>query len=562
MMKKLLAAILVCGLVCSGISLAAESLVKVGVSADTMIIAGSNKNKNYGTSTSINVGGGPGTLDARIGLVRFEAETIPEPGASRVLLNLYCTRSKGDEVLYFGISGENKTAWAETEITYSSAPEDLTASVGTDGAGYIGTMALTSASVGAWVQFDVTEYALAQTDGVYAFRLTAPTVASNTATTNFASNNTADSTQHPYLSFDYNEYSSVICGADTMIRNGANADKAYDGINYVQLGDPGRFGLFRFDTADVDLSGVNYVSLDLTVKRAPSGSLDLFCYGLGEPFKAWEETITGGQAEESGLWASEENMTAAAVIKGLEIGDTVGIDVTDYVLQQQDGICAFKISTSREKEAERIDFYTREQAGSEPTLTFHSGDSGKAFADLAKISLPRVATEDFELPETGSNGSTIRWTSDNAAVSAEGVVTRPDYEAGDVQVILTANATCGSAEQTRSFLVTVPRRLAGGILQFSRGGILLESLSKGQTDISIVTDPAAETCRMVTAIYRDSDNGTELVSAQLVEGTNTEDGKLQFADSLTLEKTNGLRVKAFLIDLYSMMPIVKSAELS
>ena len=254
MVKKLLAAILVCGLVCSGISLAAENSVEVGVSADTTIIDGSNKNKNYGTNASIIVGGGPGTIDARIGLVRFEAETIPEPGASRVLLNLYCTRSKGDEVLYFGISGENKTAWAETEIAYSSAPSDFTASVGSDGAGYIGTMALTSASTGAWVQFDVTDYALAQTDGVYAFRLTAPTVASNTATTTFASNNTADSTQHPYLSFDYNAYSSVFCEADTMIRNGANADKAYDGINYVQLGDPGRFGLFRFDTADVDLS--------------------------------------------------------------------------------------------------------------------------------------------------------------------------------------------------------------------------------------------------------------------------------------------------------------------
>ncbi len=57
------------------------------------------------------------------------------------------------------------------------------------------------------------------------------------------------------------------------------------------------------------------------------------------------------------------------------------------------------------------------------------------------------------LPVTGDNGSTVTWTSSNAAVSGNGTVTRS--AAGDVVVTLTATVTKGEAAATRAFTVKV-----------------------------------------------------------------------------------------------------------
>jgi len=68
-------------------------------------------------------------------------------------------------------------------------------------------------------------------------------------------------------------------------------------------------------------------------------------------------------------------------------------------------------------------------------------------------------TANLVLPTVGTNGTTIAWTSDNAAVNAtNGTVTRPAYSAGDATVKLTATITKGTATVTKQFTVEVLKR--------------------------------------------------------------------------------------------------------
>ena len=68
----------------------------------------------------------------------------------------------------------------------------------------------------------------------------------------------------------------------------------------------------------------------------------------------------------------------------------------------------------------------------------------------------RETTENITLPTTGKNNAKITWTSNNAAISNTGVVTRPVYPAGDVRVTLTATLTLeGAKPLTKRFTVIV-----------------------------------------------------------------------------------------------------------
>ncbi len=82
-------------------------------------------------------------------------------------------------------------------------------------------------------------------------------------------------------------------------------------------------------------------------------------------------------------------------------------------------------------------------------ITFSSGDSETG------------VSQNITLPTTGSNGTTISWTSANAAVTTSGVVTRPN--GSDSSGNLTATITRGSASDTKVFAVTVKATGTSGI---------------------------------------------------------------------------------------------------
>lgn len=88
------------------------------------------------------------------------------------------------------------------------------------------------------------------------------------------------------------------------------------------------------------------------------------------------------------------------------------------------------------------------------TLTFTD------FANTAALAIPlnglNAVSANLTLPNTGSNGTTITWSSSNTAViSNSGVVTRPAVGSAAVQVTLTASVTSGFVTVQKTFVATV-----------------------------------------------------------------------------------------------------------
>jgi len=86
-----------------------------------------------------------------------------------------------------------------------------------------------------------------------------------------------------------------------------------------------------------------------------------------------------------------------------------------------------------------------------------AGDSTMVQTDYDALSIRTEGiTSNIELPSTGSAGSKITWSSSNEAViSKDGVVTRPESGSADAKVTLTATITYGEESKTKEFIVTV-----------------------------------------------------------------------------------------------------------
>lgn len=100
-------------------------------------------------------------------------------------------------------------------------------------------------------------------------------------------------------------------------------------------------------------------------------------------------------------------------------------------------------------------------------------------ADLDAIDLGDISDiiEDIELPTKSVSGfSTLTWSSSNEdIISSTGVVTRPAFEEGSQEVILTVTATKGDIVRTKEFIVTV-RRLPNAPILISVPDIEVETV--------------------------------------------------------------------------------------
>lgn len=83
-------------------------------------------------------------------------------------------------------------------------------------------------------------------------------------------------------------------------------------------------------------------------------------------------------------------------------------------------------------------------------------DGQAVIRDAAEIVLPAETKVDLVLPSTGQYGSTITWATNNDAnITDKGKVTRPDVDALDVTVKLTATVKKGSDTEIQEFNVKV-----------------------------------------------------------------------------------------------------------
>lgn len=95
---------------------------------------------------------------------------------------------------------------------------------------------------------------------------------------------------------------------------------------------------------------------------------------------------------------------------------------------------------------------------------------------------------DLSLPDEGFNGSTITWTSDNAAITALGKVTPPPAGQKDQTVTLTAAVSKGNVSKAQTFTVTV--KTTDALYAFADSDALTDAVllnGDGDADLQHVT---------------------------------------------------------------------------
>ena len=75
--------------------------------------------------------------------------------------------------------------------------------------------------------------------------------------------------------------------------------------------------------------------------------------------------------------------------------------------------------------------------------------------DLSKISVPGTVKDDFNLTTNGLFGSSITWTSNNAAISVDGGTAKVTPDLSDTVVTLTATVKRGDITKTKDYKITV-----------------------------------------------------------------------------------------------------------
>lgn len=95
-------------------------------------------------------------------------------------------------------------------------------------------------------------------------------------------------------------------------------------------------------------------------------------------------------------------------------------------------------------------------------------------------------SQKLTLPLAGLNDTTVSWSSDTPdVITNEGAVTRPRYDLGDRKVKLTATIAKGSASDTQTFEVTVPKITAQDTLDQAADTLSLGNLSAVTESISL-----------------------------------------------------------------------------
>jgi len=126
-------------------------------------------------------------------------------------------------------------------------------------------------------------------------------------------------------------------------------------------------------------------------------------------------------------------------------------------------------------------------------------------------------TQNVDLSSSGSNGTTITWSSDTpGVVAADGTVTRPSYTTGDVVVTLTATIAKGSASETKTFELTVTKLAQSDTEAVAADKTLLE--------VSYVAGDSVSSVTQNVGLPSSGSNGTTVTWSSDTPGVVAADG--------------------------------------
>ncbi len=185
-------------------------------------------------------------------------------------------------------------------------------------------------------------------------------------------------------------------------------------------------------------------------------------------------------------------------------------------------------------------------------------------------------TQSITLPASGSNGTTITWSSDNAAVIAiNGVVSRPTYndgEAATVTVTLTATISKNGDSETKTFTLTVKKistsatlsnlTVSKGILQPAFDSSITTYLDApvpfsdsatpayNDTQSASITATATNSAATITINSNTVASGSAYVMNNLAVGANTA--------TIIVTAEDGVTTAAYTVTVYRAIPVFKT----
>ena len=293
------------------------------------------------------------------------------------------------------------------------------------------------------------------------------------------------------LVLKYNLTEAAGTVAEDSSGNGRNGTVSGDatrlGSEGLQLG--GTNGHVRLP-GDV-MRGLDSITVSTDVKIAPDQGTPYFIWGMGNTTNGTGNgyLFTTGNSYRtsiaSGNWATEQTATAnrdlargawktitytlsggTAVLyeDGTEVARKSGITITPGSIgggtttANYLGRSVYSGDKYLKGQVRDFRIYNRALSADEVRELGYVSPEQRVALDLQELSLgdTSAVTASLLLPLAGPNGSAYSWSSsDPAAVSAQGTVTRPAHGTGDATVTLTATATSGEAAATKTFSITV-----------------------------------------------------------------------------------------------------------
>ncbi|GLI51487.1 hypothetical protein TSYNTROOL_15730 [Tepidanaerobacter syntrophicus] len=196
-------------------------------------------------------------------------------------------------------------------------------------------------------------------------------------------------------------------------------------------------------------------ALDFSIKYKAPSDKDAVIKAHEAVAKLYDNS-TGLLVTTAGTTAEDANGSELLILKGNEVTILTATNINGQTLNVgKNYTLKVEIKVNDETIKKDIAVIVKPHADDVEAV---KADKEALTADVIKGTNPDLnnVTTNLTLPTTGTNGSTIAWTSSNATyVATNGTVTQPAYAVGDKVVTLTATITKGGYSETKEFTVTV-----------------------------------------------------------------------------------------------------------
>ncbi|RJS60688.1 InlB B-repeat-containing protein [Bacillus sp. PK3_68] len=224
--------------------------------------------------------------------------------------------------------------------------------------------------------------------------------------------------------------------------------------------------------------GISTKTYSVTVTRAASSNNDLsnLTVSKGELSPNFASSITSytvtveNNVNSIDLTSTTADSTATLTVNGnhtdnsspVSIPLNVGANTATIIVTAQNGETkTYQIIITREAPS---DAELAQRDKDSLSIGYRDGDSQTS------------VTQNVTLPESGDNGSVIKWTSSHADfMSNQGIVTRPKFTEGNQTITLTATITKGETTLTKVFTLTMPT-LEGYTVTYNENGAISGSV--------------------------------------------------------------------------------------